>query len=212
MNHDRDESYLLALTAPMLFWVRRFALHTGRYFLDAMWGQSYDSSRSLSAPFRVVLQRRVFAPLLGRPLSCRQRNRRTQFKADPSVQLHLVSPCGTSRPRHQSSPAGRAVGAPVIELATRSKAFPLFGPARCAREPCITRFSPAPRWGLRSCLVPVHPVPSSVRLPRIRRRPFRRKLGGRCRVPPSRSHARTRPLPAGFRSSFPRFASTAVTP
>ena len=32
---------------------------------------------------------------VGRPLSCRQRNRRTQSKADPSVQLHLVSPCGT---------------------------------------------------------------------------------------------------------------------
>ena len=106
---------------------------------------------------------------------------------------------------HQSSPAGRA----VIELATRSTAFPLFCPARRAREPYL---SPAPRWAFRSCIVPVHPVPSSVRLPRIRRRPFRRKLGGRCRVPPSRSHACTRPLPAALRSSFSRFASTAVTP
>ena len=50
--------------------------------------------------------------------------------------------------RHQSSPAGRAVGAPVIELQTRSTAFPLFSPARRAREPYLSRFSPAPRWGL----------------------------------------------------------------
>ena len=45
---------------------------------------------------------------------------------------------------HQSSPAGRGVGAPVIELATRSTAFPLFSPARRAREPYLSRFSPAP--------------------------------------------------------------------
>ena len=62
----------------------------------------------------------------------------------------------------------------------------------------------------RSCFFLVHPVPSSVRLPCLRRRPFRRKLGGCRRMPPSRSHARTRPLPAGLRSLFPRFASTAT--
>ena len=48
---------------------------------------------------------------------------------------------------HQSSPAGRAVGAPIIKLATRSTAFPLFSPARRARESYLSRFSPAPRWG-----------------------------------------------------------------
>ena len=107
--------------------------------------------------------------------------------------------------------AGQAVGAPVIELTTRSRAQPLFIPARRAREPRVSRFSPAPRWGLPFLLLS-HPVPSSVRLPCLRRRPFRRKLGGCRRMPPSRSHARTRPLPAGLRSLFPRFASTATGP
>ena len=69
---------------------------------------------------------------------------------------------------HQSSPAGRAVGAPVIELSTRSTAFPLFSPARRAREPCTSLDFLHRRVGaFRLCLVPVHSVPSSVRLPRI---------------------------------------------
>ena len=45
-------------------------------------------------------------------------------------------------------PTRQAVGAPVIELTTRSRAQPLFIPARRAREPHVSRFSPAPRWGL----------------------------------------------------------------
>ena len=179
-NHDRDESYLLALTAPTLFRVRHLALHTWRYFLDATSGQSYDRPLSPSASFRVVLQRRVFAPLLGRPLSCRQRNRRTQSRADPSVPRQPSSV--TLRiTGHQSSPAGRAVGAPVIELATRSTAFPLFSPARRAREPYISRFSPAPRWGL-----PFVP----------------RSRSSRPLLCPSASH-QTPPLPKEIRRALP---------
>ena len=53
---------------------------------------SIPKRRSSLAPFRSPsgFHSRM---AVGRPLSCRQHNRRTQSKADPS--LHLVSPCGT---------------------------------------------------------------------------------------------------------------------
>ena len=104
--------------------------------------------------------------------------------------LHQPSSVTLRMTGHQSDDYGRAVGAPVIELSTRSTAFPLFSPARRAREPYLSRFSPPPRWGL-----PFVPRSRSFR-PLLSpsashwRRPFRGKLGGRCRVPPSRSHAR----------------------
>ena len=117
---------------------------------------------------------------MGRPLSCRQRNRPTQSKADPSVQLHLVSPCGTDlTPPHQpssvtlritgyqSSPAGRAVGAPVIELSTRSTAFHSLALLDARESHTSLDFLHRRVGAFRLCLVPVHSVPSSVRLPRI---------------------------------------------
>ena len=197
-NHDRDESYLLALTAPTLFRVRRLELHTWRYFLDATWGQSYDRPLSPSAPFRVVLQRCVSASLLGRPLSWRQRNRRTQSKAVPSVQLHLVSPCGTDL-TPPTNPSQWHYALPDISRPPPDEPSALpssswwlvpqlfhsqFSPARRAREPYL---SPAPRWGLS--FVP-------------------RSRSSRPLLCPSASH-QTPPLPMETRRALP-CASVAV--
>ena len=140
---------------------------------------SIPKRRSSLAPFRSPsgFHSRM---AVERPLSCRQRNRRTQSKAEPSVQLHLVSPCGTDlTPPHQpssvtllitgyqSSPAGRAVGAPVIELSTRSTAFHCLALLDARESHTSLDFLHRRVGAFRLCLVPVHSVPSSVRLPRI---------------------------------------------